>query len=282
MKLDELVIRGTVECEPLFSDIGALLDGTLPDPPKPVVLQRTDCHALFYRRKPNTLFGDPEDGKTWIALAACAETLRAGGNALFIDLDHNGMQAITANLLMLGAPPEALRSQRTFRHCEPDSEGKVLNAVATGHFWAPDVVIIDSIGELLPLFGADSNSADQYTAVTNRILLPFSKTDACVISIDHLAKASDSRAYGPGGTMAKRRMPGGASIRVKKGRQFTPGKGGSAKLFIHKDRHGGLRKHCPPGESKKLARSCLTHRTKTAVPVAYYSAVRDARQCHGP
>ena len=87
------------------------------------------------------------------------------------------MQAITANLLMLGAPPEALRSQRTFRHCEPDSASKVLNAVATGHFWHPDVLVIDSIGELLPLFETDSNSADEYTATTNRILSPFNNTD---------------------------------------------------------------------------------------------------------
>ena len=74
-ELDELIDCGTIECEPLFSNIAALLDGTLPAPPKPAVLQRTDGHALFYRGKPNTLFGDPEDGKIWIALAACAETL---------------------------------------------------------------------------------------------------------------------------------------------------------------------------------------------------------------
>ena len=52
--------------------------------------------------------------------------------------------------------------------------------------------------------------------------------------------------------MAKRRTPGGASVRVKKGRQFTPGKGGSARLYIHKDRHGGLRKHCPPGKEQDI------------------------------
>jgi hypothetical protein len=58
---------------------------------------------------------------------------------------------------------------------------------------------------------------------------------------------SDSRAYGAGGTMAKRRKVGGSMLRVKRGRQFAPGQGGSAHLLVVKDRHGGLRKHCPPG-----------------------------------
>lgn len=252
VKLDELTVVAVVDCEPLFSDIAALLDGTLPEPPKPVVLQRTDRNALFYRGRHNVLFGDSEDGKTWITLAACTETLCDGGTVLFIDLDHNRMQAIAANLVMLGAPVEALASQQRFRHCEPDDARSVLNVVAACLFWRPDLVVVDSMKELMPLLGADSNSADDYTNTVNRIIVPFTNIDVCVIDVDHLAKASDSRAYGAGGTMAKRRTPGGASIRVKKGRQLTPGKGGAARLFVHKDRHGGLRKHCPPGHEQDI------------------------------
>ena len=145
---NELIDCDTVETEPLFSDIAALLDGTLPEPPKPVVLHRTDGNAIFYRGRHNALIGDPEDGKTWIALAACTETLRNGGKVLFIDLDHNSKEAITANLLMFGAPVKALASQRTFRHCEPEDAMTMINVVAACLPWRPDVMVVDSMGEL--------------------------------------------------------------------------------------------------------------------------------------
>jgi hypothetical protein len=43
------------------------------------------------------------------------------------------------------------------------------------------------------------------------------------------------------------------SLRVKVKQPFTPGHGGSAILVINKDRHGGLRKHCPVGDREPVA-----------------------------
>lgn len=40
-------------------------------------------------------------------------------------------------------------------------------------------------------------------------------------------------------------------MRVKVQRAFTPGSGGAAALTIHKDRHGGLRQHCPPPDGSE-------------------------------
>ncbi|QIP41097.1 hypothetical protein G9444_3853 [Rhodococcus erythropolis] len=119
--------------------------------------------------------------------------------------------------------------------------------------WRPSVAVVDSIGELLPLFGSNSNSADDFTTVHTRVLKPLARTGACVLAVDHLAKGQDSRAHGPGGTAAKRRAIGGVSLRVKVKDAFTPGKGGSAYLSVNKDRHGGLREHCPTGDREPLA-----------------------------
>jgi hypothetical protein len=119
--------------------------------------------------------------------------------------------------------------------------------------WRPAVAIIDSIGELMPLYGWDSNSADDFTRAHALVLKPLAVAGAAVIAVDHLAKSPDSRAQGPGGTAAKRRAVGGVSIRVKTLRQFVPGKGGSALLIVNKDRHGGVRRHCPLGDREPLA-----------------------------
>jgi hypothetical protein len=72
-----------------YSDFAALLEGRLPEPPKPTILTRQDGHSIFYKREINYIYGDPGIGKTWAALAAVSEALCNGGKALFIDLGTN-------------------------------------------------------------------------------------------------------------------------------------------------------------------------------------------------
>lgn len=238
-----------------YVDVAALLAGDLPPAPTPAHGIRDDGHALFYSDQVNFVFGDPEGGKTWLALAAAVEQLRTGteGRVLVIDLDHNGPTATVARLLALGAARDALTDPQRFLYVEPDDRLHAVTIVADMTVWKPTVVVVDSMGELLPLFGSSSNSADDFTTVHSKILKPLAKVGACVLVIDHLSKGSDSRTFGPGGTSAKRRAVGGVSIRVRVKDAFTPGKGGSAYLSINKDRHGGLREHCPSGDREPLA-----------------------------
>jgi hypothetical protein len=228
-----------------YTDIVALLDGGLPAPPKPSVLKRRDGNHIFYAGQVNWLFGDPEVGKTFVALAAVVEKLILGGTALFIDLDHNGADAAISRLLMMGAPEAVLRDPDRFRYADPDEPDEVRTVINDAKEWKPDVVVVDSVGELLPMFRANSNSADEFTVVHSRVLKPLAKIGSAVIAVDHLAKSADSRAHGPGGTFAKKRAVGGVSIRVKALEVFTPGEGGCAIMLIHKDRHGGLRAVSP-------------------------------------
>ncbi|MDO0976019.1 AAA family ATPase [Mycolicibacterium frederiksbergense] len=238
---------------PLYADVARFLAGELPDPPTPTVLARQDGRQLFYRGQVNTVFGDPESGKTFVALAACAESLCAGGRALFFDLDHNTMPAIVLRLIMLGVPREILADSDRFRYCEPMGAVDLHQVVDDCAGWRPDVVVVDSLGELLPMLGASSDSADDFTMAHAKVLKPLARCGAAVIVVDHLAKSPTSRVHGPGGTMAKRRVLGGVSLRVKVGRAFAPGKGGTAHLILNKDRHGGVRAHCPSGEREPMA-----------------------------
>lgn len=244
---------GTDPPKPLYLDISALLDGAVPEPPEPVLLRRSDGRRLFYGGQVNLLFGDPESGKTWVCLACAVEALQAGRKAAIIDLDHNGGAATVARLLALGAPESLLRDQAMFRYCEPEDRTELRQVVADLSAWRPAMVIVDSIGELLPLFGASTNNADEFTSVHSVVLKPLARADACVLAVDHLAKGADSRAHGPGGTAAKRRAVGGVSLRVKATRAFTPGHGGEALLLVNKDRHGAVRAHCPVGDREPVA-----------------------------
>jgi hypothetical protein len=109
------------------------------------------------------------------------------------------------------------------------------------------------VGELLPLLGLSSNSPDDFTAAHARVLKPLAMAGSAVIAVDHLAKNTDSRASGPTGTAAKRRAIGGVALRVTVKDAFTPGHGGKATLTVNKDRHGGLRRHCPTGDREPYA-----------------------------
>lgn len=244
---------GTADENPLYVDICALLDGTMPEPPEPRLGRRVDGRCLFYPGQVNWVFGDPESGKTWLCLAAAVEALKAGRKVLIIDLDHNGPAATVLRLVSLGAPLEALRDPQRFRYCEPEDRAELRQVIDDCARWRPAVALVDSIGELLPMYGANSNSSDDFTMAHSHVLKPLAKAGAAVLAVDHLAKGADSRAAGPGGTAAKRRAIGGVSLRVKVKQPFTPGHGGSATLLVNKDRHGGVRAHCPVGDREPVA-----------------------------
>lgn len=235
---------------PNYTNVAMYLAGGTPELPKPSVLQRLDNVYIFYLAKRNELYGDPEDGKTMLLLVAAVDTLNRGGCVLFIDLDNNGPAETVARMLMLGADPAALADPNRFRHIEPADADEVLRVVADCAGWAT-FAGIDCVGELLPLFRASSDSADDYTRVMQMVSAPLERGGAAVILLDHQAKGAESRSYGAGGTMAKRRAVSGVSINLVRKQTFTPGRGGMAELWINKDRPGGLRAQCPKAEGRR-------------------------------
>lgn len=228
----------------LYCDVKELLERGPIQPPAPEYGQRNDGVGLFYRGMVNSLIGDPESGKTWIALTAAADVLFSGGSALIVDLDHNGPQATVSRMRAFGVPTETLSDPNRFRYTEAEDIPAILGVVDDAATWQPDLTVIDSVGELLPMFGANSNSADDYTRVHTAAIKPFATTGSCVVLIDHQSKGSDSRAYGATGTAAKKRAISGTMLRVTVDEPFAPGAGGAAEITLVKDRHGGLRASC--------------------------------------
>jgi hypothetical protein len=233
---------------PQHFDVAAFFTGTAPEPPKPVLMHRADGHALFYAGKVNLVFGDPESGKTLLVLAACAEALRGGRRVLYVDLDHNGAEFILPLLVGFGVSVDTLSDSAVFRYY-PDIDTTMTMVMLVGEcaWWRPAVAVIDSIGELLPMMGANSNDGDDFTRAHTSVLKPLAKSGAAVIEIDHLPKNLFSRSQGPVGAAAKRRPVGGLAVKVICRRTFIPGKGGTAELQINKDRTGGVRRYSPPG-----------------------------------
>jgi len=228
----------------LYVDVEQLMQGGL-QLPLPDVLPFSDSFCLFYSSSFNLIYGDTESGKTWLCLAAVTSVLNEGGTATIIDLDHNGAPALIGNLIKLGVDAETLKEPRRFRLSEPGDRMDLLEVVQDQAVAKPDLVILDSLGEILPLFRANSNSADDFTTVHAEVIKPLTRHGASVLVVDHLAKNADSRSFGPTGTAAKLRATDGIAVRVDAERQFTPGEGGTAKLQVQKDRYGGVRSNYP-------------------------------------
>ncbi len=226
----------------LYVNVKQLLAEGL-EPPAPTILPISDQLCLFYADAFNLVYGDTESGKTWLCLAAVVSTLNDGGRASIVDLDHNGAAALVDKLINLGVDIEILEDPTSFRLYEPIDQLELKEVVQDQSAFKPDIVILDSLGEILPLFRANSNSADDFLTVHAEVIKPLERHGACVVVIDHLAKNADSRAQGPGGTGAKLRPVNGIALLVTVDRQFTPGSGGSSKLTLRKDRNGVVRSH---------------------------------------
>ncbi|MGB0972039.1 MAG: hypothetical protein ACPGVG_13920, partial [Mycobacterium sp.] len=166
---------GTADETSIYVDISALLDEAMPQPPEPQLARRTDGTYLFYAGQVNWLFGDPESGKSWLCLACVVEALNAGRRVLVIDLDHNGAPATVRRLLDMGADEAALRNPDRFRYCEPEDRTELRQVIDDSQSWRPAVAIVDSVGELLPMHGASSNSSDDFTVAHTLVLKPLAR-----------------------------------------------------------------------------------------------------------
>ncbi|MGY2061614.1 AAA family ATPase, partial [Nocardia gipuzkoensis] len=185
------------------------------DRPRPTVLSREDGASLLYPGAVNTIFGLPEGGKSWLMLAAMAETLKAdNGRCLYVDADHNSARALASRLFMLGVPSKVITDPGRFLHVEPESADHLMDIVTDMSDWAPTLACIDSVGEIMPLLGASSIDNDEYTRVHAQIFKPLAKQGAAVALIDHIGKGDAAAKGGPIGGSAKLRAIDGAAIKV--------------------------------------------------------------------
>lgn len=240
--------RTTGENSTGLADLTWLHTGQPPAIDPPAYTWRTDGHALFYSGAVNGIFGDPEGGKTWLAQTAIVEALNAGGTAAMIDVDHNGQNHTAARLLLLGARLDHLADPERFRYYEPEEADQLVAATHQITRLASDVVVIDSLGEVLPMLNVKSVDNDEITSALRLVCTPPAKAGSCVITIDHLPKSTEARStgYAIGGT-AKKRIMRGSYIRVEARTQPAPGQIGRMSLRIEKDTLGELRKNTPGG-----------------------------------
>lgn len=231
----------------IYADLSWLLSGKAPEIDPPTWVTRSDGASLFYQGRINGVFGDPETAKSWLAMCAVVEGLHKNRKAVYLDVDHNGSAEIATRLVALGAPIACVANPELFRIAEPEDITGLRQFIQDMMEWKPEIAVIDSLGEIVPMLGLKSTDNDDITKAIRAVCKPLAHViGACVITIDHLPKGVDARSsgYAIGGT-AKKRAVDGTYLSAEVLLAPAPGKLGKISLSIEKDRNGGLRSASP-------------------------------------
>lgn len=211
-------------------------------PPTPTIGTRTDNKSLFYLGRINALFGESGSGKSWVAMATCAQQINAGNHVVYIDLeDHVG--SVANRMIKLGCTPQAVMNQ--FHYINPMAPFNTLASIDLLQLITTtntQLVVIDSTGEAMALDGAEPNSDDATARWFRSFPRLLAHAGPCVLLLDHMAKGNETNQGFAIGSQRKRAAIDGAAYRVEVGVAPAKGLEGHLKLITAKDR-GGYYQH---------------------------------------
>ncbi len=171
--------------------------------PPPDLLPRTDSHNLFYRNKIHWISGEPESGKSWLALIGAAHTVQNGGHAWYIDFEDSPA-SIVSRFQALGLTLDQIT--RDIYYSQPDDALFDHRGEDTAHGlgWRyqlteavqqrrPDFVVVDGVTESLAVHGLDHDNHSVAKWI-NGLLKPIrDTTGAATAVIDHVTKSTEGR-----------------------------------------------------------------------------------------
>ncbi|WP_076260846.1 DnaB-like helicase N-terminal domain-containing protein [Intrasporangium flavum] len=206
---------------------------------QPTELARNDGQCLLYPSAIHSISGEPESGKTWVALIAAAQSLRNGEHVTYVDFEDRAGRVVP-RLVHLGAPAEAI--VELFHYIRPsqalDHAGrKLLDQYAA----TSSLAVIDGVTEAMTMHGLsllDNEDAARYLDLLPRHLADHGPA---VLQIDHVVKDSEKQGRWAIGAGHKLAGLDGAAYGVKVLEPFGRGKIGRAAIAVHKDRPGAVR-----------------------------------------
>lgn len=228
-------------------DLGPFLDGTH-RAPEPTLLLRDDGAGLLYPGEMAFLVGESGAGKGWLIIHAAAEVLAAGSGVLFLDFE-DGPASIVARLLAVGVEPDAILNRFGYIHpVEPiDDYGNaallLAESVEAVH---PALVVIDAATDAMSLQGLNPNANDDAARFLAILARPLAASDACVVVVDHVPKATDGRTRSFAIGAQHKRAGAALTYVVDTLRPIEKGNDdGLVRIWCAKDRHGSVQAAAP-------------------------------------
>lgn len=217
---------------------------------KPTVLSRDDGVMLFYPACLNSLLGESESCKTWVALTAIEQELNLGHNVLFIDFE-GAAQSIVERLQNLGVSEQQIKEQ--FFYSQPGVTFNELQQDDLAGFiidhGSPSLVIIDGITEAMSQAALNPDVGTDVVKFYDGAPRWFARFyGSAVVMIDHVTKSKETRGRFAIGSERKISGIDGAAYMVHLVAPFGRGKTGKVKLTVSKDRGGYVRQFTSSGD----------------------------------
>ena len=245
--------------------LGPILQGTETVTP-PTWLTRTDGHHLIYPARHHDIHGEPGDGKSWVALAAVRDVIRAGRAAIWVDWEDTAA-ACVSRLRALNIEDPHIGDPTCFRFIRPDGPFGTLDRAALhtlAHELDAGLIVFDAMADALALDGLEENSNTDAVLWLTRICRPFNTNGTATLVLDHVSRDPATRTRGARGGGSKLAFIDGVSYALKLVRPFDRETPGEIKLIIAKDRDGQV-----GARGKTAARITITpHEHGTQIDLA--------------
>jgi hypothetical protein len=192
---------------------------------------------VLYKEGLTWLSGEPESGKSFIALAWALDVVRSGKAVVWLD-EEAGPRDTLSKLKVLGATPDEL--QGLFIYLQPQARDlsktskQFVNLVRKMDC---GLVVIDSAAAILANAGVDEDKNSQVTGLINKAILPLSKElGVATVVIDHKSKSNTESRYSRGAS-AKLGIVD-LALNVAATQPFSRGVSGAIEVRVMKDRWG--------------------------------------------
>lgn len=229
-------------------DAAALYRGDL-DEAEPSILERSDGPHLLYAGKVSSIAGEPESGKGWFAMSAVLDCFSKHLHVVYIDFEDSP-KGVFGRLKLLGVPSSLVIEK--FHYVRPDQPldaktkhdlARVLHRAYSAE-GGLGLIIFDGITEALAMQGVESIDNDRVAGWFGDVPRRYAHvTQAAVLLIDHVTKATDTRGRYAIGAGAKLAAIDGTQFTAKIAMTFARGRSGVLNVFVTKDRPGHVRSY---------------------------------------
>ncbi|WP_293049261.1 toprim domain-containing protein [Mycobacterium sp.] len=221
-------------------DLGPYLRGEI-TPPKPALgVARDDGQRCLYPGREHAVIGETESGKTWFCLLCAAAEIRTGNRVVYIHFEEGDPGSTVERLKFLGLSDDAVNDHLAFIGPAEQVRREWLTALMEP---APTLVVLDGVNEAMALHGAEIKAAEGASEFRRRLVTPFLRAGAAVLSCDHLPMGTDHTRRDAYGTVHKGNAIDGARFVLVNKEPFGRGMRGMSHVYLTKDRPGALRIH---------------------------------------
>lgn len=197
---------------------------------------------LYYPGARHLWSGEPESGKSWAAVIATADELRAGNTTVYLDFEDDEYQA-RDRFLALGLSRFDLANLIYIRPSDGFGTRGVHETISTLFAEsAPTLIVIDAYAGALDIHELDPYKASDIEKFNRAVvdqLRALSGGQAAVIILDHVVKTTENRGRF---SIGSERKTGAVDVHLgfHVVAPFGRGRKGLFTINVHKDRPGWL------------------------------------------